>query len=266
MNSYRTVWISDVHLGTRDCRVQELETFLARLDCDHLFLVGDVVDVWSLKRRWYWPESHNAIVQRILKCDLGGARVTFVPGNHDEMFRAYDGMDFGGVAIRNEVVHETADGKKVLVIHGDDFDAMVTHPWLVRFLGDQGYYVLLGLNRMFNKARRRLNLPYRSLATWLKSRVPTARKYVEAVESYVARLARDRGMDAVVCGHIHRPAAREIDGVAYLNCGDWVESGTAIVEHWDGTLALIDATAGAPKLHAVPSEPVERPEPEAVVA
>jgi UDP-2,3-diacylglucosamine pyrophosphatase LpxH len=240
LGTYRTVWISDVHLGTPDCKAEKLLAFLSRVRCEHLYLVGDIVDVWSLRRKWYWPRSHNHVVRKIIKRDLDGTRVTFVPGNHDEIFRDFDGMSFGGVTIRTEAIHETADGRRILVVHGDEFDAVVRNAKLITAVGDWLYYVLLWVNRVFNAVRRRFGLPYWSLAAYVKSKVKRAVQFVGNFEAAVVRSAAERQVQAVLCGHIHRPEIRTLEGLTYLNTGDWVENCSAIVEHHDGRLELLD--------------------------
>ncbi len=238
--SYRTIWISDVHLGTKDCEAEKLIAFLSRSDCEHLYLVGDIIDVWALRRKWYWPRSHNYVVRKIIKRDLKGTKVTFVPGNHDEIFRDYDGFQFGGVTIKNEAIHETVDGRRILIVHGDEFDAVVRNAKLITAVGDWLYYVLLWLNRGFNWVRRKLGMPYWSLAAFIKGKVKRAVQFVSDFESAVIKSAREKEVDAVLCGHIHAPEIREMDGLTYLNTGDWVESCSAIVEHHDGRLELLD--------------------------
>ena len=240
LTRYRTIWISDVHLGTLNCKAEKLLAFLSRTEAEHLYLVGDIIDVWSLRRKWYWPRSHNYVVRKIIKRDLKGTRVTFIPGNHDEVFRDYDGFQFGDITIRNEAVHETVDGKRILVVHGDEFDAVVRNARLITAVGDWLYYVLLRLNRAFNWIRRRFGMPYWSLAAYVKGKVKRAVEYVSNFEEAVVRSATERKVDAVLCGHIHRPEIRDLDGLTYLNTGDWVENCTAIVEHFDGRLELLD--------------------------
>jgi UDP-2,3-diacylglucosamine pyrophosphatase LpxH len=240
LGTYRTVWISDVHLGTPDCKAEKLLAFLSRIRCEHLYLVGDIVDVWALRRKWFWPRSHNHVVRKIIKQDLRGTRVTFVPGNHDEIFRDYDGFQFGGVTIRNEVVHTTVDGKRILIVHGDEFDAVVRNAKLITAVGDWLYYVLLWVNRVFNVARRKLGMPYWSLAAFVKGKVKQAVEFVSDFEAAVVKSASEKRVDAVLCGHIHRPEIRRLDGLTYLNTGDWVESCSAIVEHLDGRLELLN--------------------------
>jgi len=237
---YRSVFISDVHLGTKDCRADQLLAFLDSVQTDNLYLVGDIIDIWGLKRKWYWPQSHSAVVERILKLDRRGTRVVFVPGNHDEMFRAYEGLKFGGVEILNHAIHVTADGKRCLVVHGDEFDAVVTNAKLITMLGDWLYYVLLWLNRNTNKLRARFGMPYWSLAGFVKKRVKSVINFVTNFETYLVRGAKDHDADAVICGHIHRPQIRPIGELLYINCGDWVENCTAVVEKFDGRLELLD--------------------------
>ncbi len=242
---YRAVWVSDVHLGRKDCHADRLLSFLSSLECEHLYLVGDIVDFWALRKRWYWPRSHNAVVRSILGGFPRIRRITFIPGNHDEQLRDYAGTHFGNVLVQNKAVHFTADGRRVLVVHGDEFDAVVRGARLITALGDWLYYVLLFLNRGINRLRRILGRPYWSLAGYVKSNLKTVRTYVRNFESAVARRAREGGFDAVVCGHIHRPALRTTEGIVYANCGDWVESCTALVEHPDGRLELLDLAKSA---------------------
>lgn len=236
---YRTIWISDVHLGTRGCADRMLIDFLDHCDSDHLYLVGDIIDGWRMKRRFYWPERHNAIVRRVMKRAKRGSRVTYIPGNHDEMFRQFSGLDFGGVEIRRHALHETADGRRLLVLHGDEFDAVVMgHKWLA-FLGDAAYNFLLKLNVVINAVRRQFDLPFWSLSKHAKHKVKDAVAFIGRFEEAVATAARKRQVDGVVCGHIHTAEERDFDGIAYYNDGDWVESCTALVEHQDGTMEIL---------------------------
>ena len=237
---YRTVWISDIHLGTRGCNAAMLLDFLRAIECETLYLVGDIVDGWRLKKGWYWPDAHNEVVRRVLKLAHRGTRVVLVAGNHDEMLRPYAGMTFGGVEVALEAVHETADGRRLLITHGDAFDVVVLyHRWLA-FLGDAAYTFLLGLNVVLNRVRRRLHLPYWSLSSYLKKRVKNAVAFVGEFEEAVAHAARERGVDGVVCGHIHCAEIRQIGDITYYNDGDWVESCTALVEDHAGAMSLID--------------------------
>ena len=235
----RTVWISDVHLGFRGCSAEMLLDFLHAVECEHLYLVGDIVDVWNMKRGLYWPQAHNNVVRTILGKAKHGTRVVFVPGNHDEVFRDHVGTRFGNVEIVERAIHVARDGRRYLVVHGDEFDGVVTcHPWLAR-LGGHAYDVLLAGNRYLNVVRRRLGMGYWSLAGFLKRRVKNAVNYIGGFEQAVARDARRHAVDGVVCGHIHHAEMKYIDGVRYINCGDWVESNTAIVERFDGALELL---------------------------
>jgi UDP-2,3-diacylglucosamine pyrophosphatase LpxH len=237
--SHRTIFISDVHLGTRACKADALAGFLAKNSCDTLFLVGDIVDGWRLKRRWLWPEAHSRVVREILRKVDDGTRVIYVPGNHDEAFRDYCGRNIAGVEIAREAVHETADGKQLLVVHGDQFDGVISYAKWLAHLGDSAYTAALQLNEIFCAARRTLGLPYWSLSAYLKRKVKNAVEYVCRFQEAVAREARARGYDGVVCGHIHHAAMEDMDGLLYLNDGDWVESCTALVEDARGHLSIL---------------------------
>ena len=237
---YRTVFVSDLHLGTAGCSATAVAEFLRSVECDTLYLVGDIVDGWALKRGWHWPAAHNEVLRRILKMAHHGTRVVYIPGNHDEAFRDYAGLEFGGIEVRLEDVHTTADGRRLLVLHGDRFDAVVLyHRWLA-LMGDWAYTALLKANRGYDALRRRLGLPYWSLAAYAKRKVKNAVQFIASYEEAVAHAAAEAGADGVVCGHIHTAGMRDIGRVAYHNCGDWVESRTALVEHADGHLSLID--------------------------
>lgn len=236
----RAVFISDVHLGTAGCQAQALLDFLKHHPSEHLYLVGDIVDGWQLRRRWYWPQAHNDVVQKLLRRARKGCQVTFIPGNHDEFARAFVGHQFGGIAVALDAVHTLADGRRLWVTHGDHFDGVVQCAKWLAYVGDHLYEFTLRLNRYLNGLRARLGLPYWSLSAYLKHRVKTALNYVTDFEGAVAREARQRGLQGVVCGHIHRAQMRDIDGVLYCNDGDWVESLTALVEHHDGRLELVD--------------------------
>ncbi|HNN56821.1 MAG TPA: UDP-2,3-diacylglucosamine diphosphatase, partial [Novosphingobium sp.] len=198
---YRTVWISDIHLGTRGCNAELLLDFLRATECETLYLVGDIVDGWRLRKGWYWPDAHNEVVRRLLKMAHRGTHVVLVAGNHDEMLRPYAGMSFGGVEVALEAIHTTADGRRLLVTHGDGFDAVVLYARWLAFLGDKAYSLLLRLNVVLNAVRRRFKLPYWSLSAYLKKRVKNAVQFIGAFEEAVAHAARDRQVDGVVCGH-----------------------------------------------------------------
>jgi UDP-2,3-diacylglucosamine pyrophosphatase LpxH len=236
---FRTIWISDVHLGTKGCNAELLIDFLDHTDSETMYLVGDIIDGWRLKKRFYWPPAHNDIVWRLLKRAKRGTRIVYVPGNHDEMFRQFTGLSFGGIEIRRAAFHDTADGRRLLVLHGDEFDAvMLSHRWLA-FAGDAAYHLLMGLNRWVNAIRRAFDLPYWSLSKMAKHKVKNAVEFIGKYEEVVARAAAGRGVDGVVCGHIHTAEMRDFDGVAYYNDGDWVEGCTALVEHFDGRMEIL---------------------------
>jgi UDP-2,3-diacylglucosamine pyrophosphatase LpxH len=236
---YRTIWISDIHLGTRGCNARMLIDFLDSVDSETIYLVGDIIDGWRLKKRFYWPDTHNDIVWRIMKRAKRGTRVVYIPGNHDEMFRQFSGLNFGGVEIRRKAIHETADGRKLLVMHGDEFDTiMLAHRWLA-FVGDAAYTALMGLNRWVNTVRQWFDLPYWSLSKMAKHKVKNAVAFISKFEEVVAHEAGARGVDGVVCGHIHNADIREIAGIEYYNDGDWVEGCTALVEHADGQMEVL---------------------------
>ena len=239
----RTVWISDLHLGTPGCQAVALLDFLRQVECETLYLVGDIIDGWQLRRSWYWPQSHNDVVQKILRKARKGTRVVFVPGNHDEFARRYVEHNFGGVDVVDEAVHITADGRHLWVTHGDHFDGVIQCAKWLAYVGDWAYERTLQVNRWFNRARARMGLPYWSLSKYLKGRVKRAVSYIGDFETAVAREARHRGLHGVVCGHIHHAEIRDVDGILYCNDGDWVESLTALIEHADGRLEIADWSA-----------------------
>lgn len=243
--SYRAVFISDTHLGTRGCRVDFLADFLRQVSCQNLFLVGDIIDGWRLRKSWYWDAGHDEVLRLILRHARAGAEVTYIPGNHDEMFRAWlaTGFEIAGVRVRTEAVYRTVTGKRLLITHGDEFDSVVRYAKSLALLGDHAYAAALACNRWFNAIRRRLGYSYWSLSAWLKLQVKEAVKAIDRFEEAIAGEARRRGFDGVVCGHIHHAEMRDINGILYLNDGDWVESCTALVEHHDGRLELIDWAA-----------------------
>jgi UDP-2,3-diacylglucosamine pyrophosphatase LpxH len=237
---FRTVWISDVHLGFRGCNAELLLDFLRTVECDTLYLVGDIVDVWEMERRMFWPQAHNNVVRTILGKAKHDTTVVYVPGNHDEVLRDFAGMDFGNVQIRRQAIHTTADGRKLLIMHGDEMDSVVQCSRFLAVLGSRAYDLLLRLNRYVNAARKLFGKPYWSLAAFLKHKVKNAVNFISSFEKGVAHEARRRKVDGVVCGHIHRAEIRMIDGILYCNDGDWVESCTALVEHADGQLEILD--------------------------
>ena len=235
----RTIWISDVHLGTRGCQAGILLDFLRSFEPENLYLVGDIVDGWRLKKGWYWPDVHTAVVQRILQLAKNGTKVTYIPGNHDEAARDYCGTTIGGVLLMEEAIHETADGRRLLILHGDKFDGVVKYARWLAYLGDAAYTFALSANRRFNIARRKLGYPYWSLSSYLKNKVKNAVEYISNYEEAVAEEARRRGVDGVVCGHIHHAEIRKFGDVIYCNSGDWVESCTAMIENRDGGLEIV---------------------------
>ena len=243
--SYRSVFISDTHMGTRGCKADFLAHFLGSFSTENLFLVGDIVDGWRLRKSWYWDEMHDEVVRLILRHARNGAQVLYIPGNHDEMFRAWLPLhlEIGGVRLVAEAEHTTADGSRLLIIHGDQFDSVVRYAKTLAFLGDWAYTAALVINRWFNAGRRVLGYPYWSLSQWAKRQVKGAVKALDRFEAALSGEARRRHLDGVVCGHIHHAEMRKIDGVLYLNTGDWVESCTALVEHHDGRLELLDWVA-----------------------
>ena len=236
---FRTIWISDIHLGTKGCNAAMLIDFLDHTDSETMYLVGDIIDGWRLKKKFYWPPEHNDIVWRVLKRARRGTRIVYIPGNHDEMVRPFCGMNFGGVEIKRADVHTTADERRLLVLHGDEFDTiMLAHRWLA-FVGDALYHVMMKLNNWVAAARKRLGLPYWSISKAAKNKVKNAVEFISKYEEVVARAASERGVDGVVCGHIHTAEMRDFDGIAYYNDGDWVEGCNALVEHFDGTMEIL---------------------------
>jgi len=251
---YRTLFLSDIHLGASGCRAAELASFLKRIDCDTLYLVGDIVDMWRLRQRWFWPERHNRVVGRILKKARTGTRVVLIPGNHDEHARQYIGLNFGGVEILRDAEHTTADGKRLFITHGDQFDLVIKHAKLLSVLGSWAYDTLVVFSNRLNWVRKKLGLGHWSLSHFLKLKVKSACTYIAQYEETLADEAKRKGFDGVVCGHIHkaeiRTGSRAPHGVNYYNCGDWVESCTALVEDEDGHLQIIDGIAFVEQLRS----------------
>jgi UDP-2,3-diacylglucosamine pyrophosphatase LpxH len=237
---YRTIWLSDIHLGTRGCKAEFLLDFLRCNESETLYLVGDIIDGWRLRRSWYWAQSHNDVIQKVLRKARKGTNVVYIPGNHDEWLRDYTGLTFGGIALADEIIHVTASGKRLLILHGDAFDGVVKYARWLALLGDWAYTLTLWVNNHFNHIRRKLGYPYWSLSAYLKGKVKNAVEYVGNFAEAVAEEAGRRGVDGVVCGHIHKAEIRDLGGVLYCNDGDWVESCTALVEHWDGRLEIIN--------------------------
>jgi len=236
---FRTIWISDLHLGTTGCQARHLLDFLRHTESEHLYLVGDIIDGWQLRRRWYWPQAHNDVVQKVLRKARKGTRVIYIPGNHDEFGRHFLKLSFGGIEVCEEAMHVTADGRRLLVLHGDLFDAVVQQARWLAIVGDRLHTTVLHLNRWLNALRARLGFPYWSLAKYVKLKVKNAVSYIVDFERAIAAEAQRRGADGVVCGHIHKAEIRDIDGILYCNDGDWVESLTALVETDDGSLRVL---------------------------
>jgi UDP-2,3-diacylglucosamine pyrophosphatase LpxH len=236
---YRALFISDVHLGTKGCQAGMLLDFLKDHDADTIYLVGDIVDGWRLKQVWHWPQAHNDVVQKLLRKGRKGSRIVYVPGNHDEFLRGYYGAHFGGVEVAETAIHESADGRRYLVIHGDIFDMVVRHAKWLALMGDWAYETALVANTYVAFVRRKLGFGYWSLSAWAKLKVKNAVNFIGEFEHSLAAEARKHQVDGVICGHIHHAALRDMQGIAYVNCGDWVESCTAIVEHDDGRMELI---------------------------
>jgi UDP-2,3-diacylglucosamine pyrophosphatase LpxH len=254
----RSAFVSDFHLGSRECRADLILDFLRTVQMDQLFLIGDILDLWSLERSFYWPQAHHEVLSTILRMARHGTRVIYVPGNHDAQLREFCATAFGNLEIHREYVHTTARDLKLLILHGDEFDGAVTCPRWLHVLGSNLYDFTLGANRLVNAVRRGWGYPYWSLAGYLKSRVGNARRYVEEFERAAAHAARKRGLDGVVCGHIHRPEIKSEDGVLYCNDGDWVDSCSALIEdrsgelelwHWNEASAEL---ARAPEARAIP--------------
>jgi UDP-2,3-diacylglucosamine pyrophosphatase LpxH len=239
---YRTIFLSDVHLGTRGCRADLLKDFLRQAQCEQMYLVGDIVDGWRLRKVWFWTPDHDEVIRLVLRKAREGTDIRYIPGNHDEMFRDWLGLEIAGIRLQDEAVHESADGKRFLVIHGDQFDGVIRYARFLAYLGDGAYNLALTLNRWFNAVRRRLGYPYWSLSAWLKRQVKEAVKAIDRFELALANEAKKRGLDGVICGHIHHAEMRPVHGVMYMNDGDWVESCTVLVEHHDGRFELIDWT------------------------
>ncbi len=238
-NLYRTIWLSDFHLGTRECKASFLLDFLRHNESETLYLVGDVIDGWALARSWNWSQLHNDVIQKILRKARKGTEVVYLPGNHDEFAHDYSGLSFGQVRVESEVVHTLADGRKMLVLHGDLFDGVIRRARWLSVLGSRAYRWLLKLNRLVSFARSRLGLPYWSLSAYLKYKTKRAVQFIANFEANMVQTARTYKADGIVCGHIHYPEIRSIEDCIYANAGDWVENCTALVEHFDGRLELI---------------------------
>lgn len=238
MAHYRTGWISDVHLGTRGCKAAALLDFLKHNDFETLYLVGDLIDIWALRRGIYWPQEHSDVIQKLLRKGRKGSEVIYITGNHDEFLASFFGH-FGNVTLRKNAIHTTADGRRILVIHGHELDTVVQNMGWLAHVGDIGYHFLMRVNMGLNFIRRRFGLGYWSLSAYVKAEVKNVVSFIGQFEDAVVRYAKDYEVDAVLCGHIHTPAIREMESVTYYNTGDWVESGTALIEHFDGRIELV---------------------------
>jgi len=236
---FRAIFISDVHLGTRGCKADFLLDFLKHTESDKLYLIGDIIDGWRLKKGWYWLQSHNDVIQKILRKARKGTDVVYVPGNHDEFARDYLGLEFGRIKVRREAIHKSIDGRRFLVTHGDECDGVMIYAKWLAILGDYAYVTALHVNNWLNSVRKRLGMPYWSLSKYLKHKVKNAVQFISNYEDAMSRLAVDRGTDGVICGHIHHAEIKDIGGITYCNDGDWVESCTAMVEHYDGRFEII---------------------------
>ena len=248
MQLVRSIFLSDIHLGTKACQANHLLDFLKEYSSEPVFLLGDISDLWSMSRGGvHWSAAQNTFVQKMLRRSRHGEKVMFIPGNHDEAVREYVGTMFGNILVNHEHIHTAADGRRYLLLHGDEFDQVTRHHRWVAILGDMAYDLLVSLNVYLSWLRRTLRLPgYWSLAGYAKRKVKTAVNFIFNFEDAVMRHAREKGLDGAICGHIHWPMIKEVDGMHYLNCGDWVDSCTAIVEHLDGRMELILWT-GVPK-------------------
>lgn len=255
---YRSIFVSDVHLGTKGCQASRLLHFLDHHSCERLYLVGDIVDGWRMKSSLYWPADHSSVLRRLLSMCEAGTRIVYVTGNHDEFLRKYTGLAIGGVALVDEAVHVTASGERFLVVHGDEYDVVTRYHRWVAFLGDVGYTLLLELNRHLNALRSRLGYGYWSLSAWIKGRVKRAVSFICEFEQALAHQCRKQGFRGVICGHIHHAEIRDLDGTVYMNCGDWVESCTALVEDEEGRFTIV-RWAGRPAADVVPLQPAVEP-------
>jgi UDP-2,3-diacylglucosamine pyrophosphatase LpxH len=251
---YRAVFLSDVHLGQRAAQTQALLDFLRHVEAEVFYLVGDIVDFWKVRRGPHWPQSHNDVLQKLLRKARKGARIVFIPGNHDECLRDYCGLTFGSIEIARNALHRTAAGQRYVVLHGDEFDVVVRYARWLAFLGDRSYEAALWTNAPLNWARRKFGLGYWSLSAFLKSRVKTAVGFIGEFEQALSEVARRQDADGVICGHIHHAADRHIGDVHYLNCGDWVESCTALVETEAGELRIV-RWLDEMRARGIPAEP-----------
>src|SRR6266571_8096157 len=239
LHRVRAAWISDLHLGTRTSNTESVLQFLRDYDCEKLYVVGDLIDIWQLRRGRYWPQQHNDVIQKILRKARKGVPVVYIPGNHDEFVSTFAGA-YGNISIQEHAIHVTADGRRILVIHGHELDTVVQNAKWLAYLGDAGYQFLLSLNPAINFVRRRFGLGYWSLSAYAKKRVKDAVSFIGRFEEEIVRYAKKFSVDAVLCGHIHSATIRQCGAVTYYNCGDWVESCSALIEREDGGLELVN--------------------------
>ncbi|HVR35110.1 MAG TPA: UDP-2,3-diacylglucosamine diphosphatase [Methylomirabilota bacterium] len=259
--NYRAIWISDVHLGTKHAQAERLLAFLRDNECRHLYIVGDLIDGWELARRWYWADDHNLLIQKLLRKNRKQTRITYITGNHDEFLEHFLGLGFGSIRLVRQAVHLTAKGRRYLVIHGHQFDGLVHFNRLLERVGSVLYQYLLDANLILNKARRRLGFGYWSMAGYLKAKTKSSVKFMTRYEQSMVRMARQHRVQGVICGHIHRPESKSMDGIEYLNCGDWVENCTALVEDQEGNIHLVkpyEGTLHGPGRGPRPSHPGTR--------
>lgn len=236
---YRAIFISDVHLGTKHSNAEKLLEFLKETEADRYYLVGDIIDGWMMRGKVYWPQAHNNVVQFFLKQSKKDTNVTYVTGNHDEFLREYAGTEMGNIRVVNEAIHHGENGKRYLVIHGDQFDLVTMNAKWLALIGGWMYDRMIDLNRYLQSIYNMLGIQGFSLSAWAKSNVKEAVNFIGDYENVVADAAKRRCVDGVICGHIHHANISNIDDVVYMNCGDWVESCTAIVEHYNGKFEII---------------------------
>ncbi|MCG7503521.1 UDP-2,3-diacylglucosamine diphosphatase [Mesorhizobium retamae] len=236
---FRSIFISDVHLGSKAAKAEFLIDFLRHHDADTIFLVGDIVDGWRLRRSWHWPQAHNDVVQKLLRKARKGATITYIAGNHDEFARQFQGVHFGGIVVADRAIHETADGRRMLIIHGDQFDTVVHNARWLAYFGDYAYDAAMLINRAVGRFRKIFGMPYWSFSSWAKVKVKKAVNFIGSFQEVLAEEARRSEVDGVICGHIHHAAIENFDDVQYINTGDWVESCTAVVEHFDGRFEIL---------------------------
>ena len=238
MEYYRSVFISDVHLGTKMCQAELLLDFLKTFECDNLYLVGDLIDGWALSKNFFWPQSHNDVIQKILRKGRKGTKIYYIAGNHDEFLRVFAPQMFGNIVIEDTVIHTTVDGRKIMVLHGDQFDVIVNKMKWLSHLGSWAYDVSIMLNTVIAKIRNTFNLPYWSLSAWAKYKVKKAVNFISDYEESLLNYAKSKSASGIICGHIHHPNIRDINGLTYMNCGEWVESCTALIEDKDGNFFI----------------------------